>query len=329
MAPLSRVNQRGLKFDDDSLHQEMFETEQREQNVLSVDLKESSFLNPLLLKKNRRTCDEVIHVAIVCAGYNSSRLVVTLIKSILFYRRNVIHFHFISDSNARLVLSSLFKTWSVPSLEVSFYPSETISSKVSWIPNKHYSGIFGLLKLTLPDVLPKSLKKVIVLDTDVTLATDIGDLWDAFDDLVTPSGNYKTSEARNSKRPMIGLVENQSDWYLGKIWKKYKPWPALDRGFNTGVMMLDLVALRSEDFWNKTWISSAEKYLPEYQSTQLADQDIFNVVILENPWIVFKVSRVVNMLYIPLVSNCYCHYCHERKISFPSRINGTDNCSVS
>lgn len=28
----------------------------------------------------------------------------------------------------------------------------------------------------------------------------------------------------------LGLVENQSDWYLGKLWKKHKPWPALGRG---------------------------------------------------------------------------------------------------
>ena len=27
----------------------------------------------------------------------------------------------------------------------------------------------------------------------------------------------------------IGLVENQSDWYLGKLWKNHKPWPALVR----------------------------------------------------------------------------------------------------
>jgi len=25
----------------------------------------------------------------------------------------------------------------------------------------------------------------------------------------------------------IGLVENQSDWYLGKLWRNHKPWPAL------------------------------------------------------------------------------------------------------
>ena len=56
---------------------------------------------------------------------------------------------------------------------MSFYSSESVTDDVSWVPNKHYSGIYGLLKLTLPKILPQTLNKVIVLDTDVTLATDI------------------------------------------------------------------------------------------------------------------------------------------------------------
>lgn len=48
------------------------------------------------------------------------------------------------------------------------------------VPNKHYSGVYGLLKLTLPRALPSSLEKVIVLDTDVTFATDISELWTFF-----------------------------------------------------------------------------------------------------------------------------------------------------
>ena len=31
---------------------------------------------------------------------------------------------------------------------------------MSWIPNKHYSGIFGLMKLVLTEALPHSLDKV-------------------------------------------------------------------------------------------------------------------------------------------------------------------------
>lgn len=53
-------------------------------------------------------------------------------------------------------------------------------SEVSWIPNKHYSGIYGLMKLVLTKTLPSDLQKVIVLDTDITFATDIAELWVVF-----------------------------------------------------------------------------------------------------------------------------------------------------
>ena len=76
---------------------------------------------------------QVIHVAIVCAGHNATRDVVTLIKSVLFYRRNPLHFHFISDSIAQIILTKLFETWSVAegtqlfALSVSFSFSDHVS----------------------------------------------------------------------------------------------------------------------------------------------------------------------------------------------------------
>ena len=223
-------------------------------------------------------CD-VIQVAIVCAGYNSSRSVVTLIKSILFYRKNPLHFHFISDSVAQSILGTLFKTWSIPGVDVSFYPTKDLESDVSWIPNKHYSGIYGLMKLVLPKTLPAALDRVLVLDTDVTFATDIMELWKMFG-----------SMRRDSRDASLGLVENQSDWYLGKIWKKqHQPWPAIGRGFNTGVMLFDLKRLRSSD-WSTAWKTVAERELTTLLSTSLADQDIFNAVIKQDHNLVFRVS---------------------------------------
>lgn len=56
---------------------------------------------------------QVIHIAVVCAGHSTSRQVVTLIKSILFHRRNPLHFHFISDAIAEKILTVLFKTWEI------------------------------------------------------------------------------------------------------------------------------------------------------------------------------------------------------------------------
>lgn len=223
---------------------------------------------------------ELLHVAIVCAGYNASRDVVTLVKSILFHRKNPLHFHLITDSVARQILQTLFQSWMVPSVHISFYNADDLKPEVSWIPNKHYSGIYGLMKLTLTKALPSDLSKVIVLDTDITFATDIGELWAIF-------GKF-------SDKQVIGLVENQSDWYLGNLWKNHKPWPALGRGFNTGVILLLLERLRRIG-WEQMWRLTAERELMSMFSTSLADQDIFNAVIKQNPSLVLQLPCFWNV----------------------------------
>ncbi|NXE56515.1 LARG2 glucuronyltransferase, partial [Casuarius casuarius] len=233
---------------------------------------------------------ELLHVAIVCAGHNASRDVVTLVKSILFHRKNPLHFHLITDSVAHQILQTLFQSWMVPSVHVSFYNAEDLklplppffpnSPEVSWIPNKHYSGIYGLMKLTLTKALPSNLSKVIVLDTDITFATDIAELWAIF-------GKF-------SDKQVIGLVENQSDWYLGNLWKNHKPWPALGRGFNTGVILLLLDRLRRLG-WEQMWRLTAERELMSMLSTSLADQDIFNAVIKQDPALVYRLPCFWNV----------------------------------
>ncbi|NXL84697.1 LARG2 glucuronyltransferase, partial [Alectura lathami] len=239
-------------------------------------------------RSNRTACPkqrmvhkcELLHVAIVCAGHNASRDVVTLVKSILFHRKNPLHFHFITDSVAHQILQTLFQSWMVPSVHVSFYNADDLKPEVSWIPNKHYSGIYGLMKLTLTKALPSNLSKVIVLDTDITFATDIAELWAVF-------GKF-------SDKQVIGLVENQSDWYLGNLWKNHKPWPALGRGFNTGVILLLLDRLRRLG-WEQMWRLTAERELMSMLSTSLADQDIFNAVIKQNPALVYRLPCFWNV----------------------------------
>uniref|UniRef100_A0AAQ4NVL0 LARGE xylosyl- and glucuronyltransferase 1 n=1 Tax=Gasterosteus aculeatus aculeatus TaxID=481459 RepID=A0AAQ4NVL0_GASAC len=223
---------------------------------------------------------ETIHVAIVCAGYNASRDVVTLVKSVLFHRRNPLHFHFITDSIAQQILSSLFHTWMVPAVKVDFYDADELKSEVSWIPNKHYSGIYGLMKLVLTKTLPSDLQRVIVLDTDITFATDIAELWAVFH-------KFKGQQ-------VLGLVENQSDWYLGNLWKNHRPWPALGRGFNTGVILLLLDRLRKLR-WEQMWRLTAERELMSMLSTSLADQDIFNAVIKQNPFLIHQLPCFWNV----------------------------------
>ncbi|XP_059671918.1 xylosyl- and glucuronyltransferase LARGE1 isoform X2 [Gavia stellata] len=223
---------------------------------------------------------ETIHVAIVCAGYNASRDVVTLVKSVLFHRRNPLHFHLIADAIAKQILATLFQTWMVPAVRVDFYDADELKSEVSWIPNKHYSGIYGLMKLVLTKTLPSNLERVIVLDTDITFATDIAELWAVFH-------KFKGQQ-------VLGLVENQSDWYLGNLWKNHRPWPALGRGYNTGVILLLLDKLRKMK-WEQMWRLTAERELMSMLSTSLADQDIFNAVIKQNPFLVYQLPCFWNV----------------------------------
>ena len=212
---------------------------------------------------------ETIHIAMVAAGSKTVRDAVTVIKSLLFYRHNPLHLHFISDAAGRHILATLFSTWQLPAVNVSFYATETALTNVSWIPNSHYSGVFGLLKLTLTSTLPATLNNVLVLDTDIMFAGDVAELWQLF-------------AAIRKRGKLFGLVENQSNWYLGKLWENHRPWPALGRGFNTGVMMLDLQAMR-EHGWEEMWFQVTMETLQSYKATALADQDVINAVIKEHP----------------------------------------------
>ena len=56
---------------------------------------------------------ETIHVCIVATGSDAIRSSITGIKSLLFYRRNPIHFHFVTDERGRRVLGELFRTWRI------------------------------------------------------------------------------------------------------------------------------------------------------------------------------------------------------------------------
>ena len=237
---------------------------------------------------------EIIHIAMVAAGSKTVRDAVTVIKSLLFYRHNPLHLHFISDAAGRHILATLFSTWQLPAVNVSFYATETALTNVSWIPNSHYSGVFGLLKLILTSTLPPTLNNVLVLDTDIMFAGDVAELWQLFGTI-------------RKRGKLFGLVENQSNWYLGKLWENHRPWPALGRGFNTGVMMLDLQAMR-EHGWEEMWFQVTMETLRSYKATALADQDVINAVIKEHPNIHYMMPCAWN---VQLSEHSLSEYCYR------------------
>lgn len=77
-------------------------------------------------------------------------------------------------------------------VNVTFYNINETVPDVRWVPNRHYSGIYGLIKLTFPKIIPTDVtEKIIILDTDLTFNADIYELWQLFD-------NFKYNQVRNN-----------------------------------------------------------------------------------------------------------------------------------
>lgn len=178
------------------------------------------------------------------------------------------------------------KRWKIGNFSVSsfflvnltYYKAERWVPKVSWIPNKHYSGVYGLLKLILPDAMRED--KVLVFDTDVTVVNDVNLLWQMFE-------KFTNDQA-------LGLTENQSHWYIKALSYGQRPWPALGRGYNTGVMLMHLQQLRNRKFMS-LWETVTKRVLAYIPETSLADQDIMNAVIKDHPSIVYKIECTWNI----------------------------------
>lgn len=181
-------------------------------------------------------------------------------------------------TNERSAVGRQFFPGSLVAVNLTYYKAEAWVPKVSWIPNKHYSGVYGLLKLILPDAMRED--KVLVLDTDVTVLNDVSLLWRMFE-------KFTNDQA-------LGLTENQSHWYIKALSYGQRPWPALGRGFNTGVMLMHLQQLRNRKF-TSLWEAVTKRVLADIPETSLADQDVINAVIKEHPSVVHKMECTWNI----------------------------------
>lgn len=73
----------------------------------------------------------------------------------------------------------------------------------------------------------------------------------------------------------------------------YNSYILLNR-FNTGVIAMDLKKLRSLN-WSQLWLLTAEKDLVSHYFTSLADQDVFNAVLFQEPYLVYRLPCQYNV----------------------------------
>ena len=197
---------------------------------------------------------ETIHVAFIVRSIKS---LVAVLRSILFYRYSPLHFHFIHDTPIQTKLENILTTWQLPSVKYSFYFVPNVKQKVSWIPSTEYSEPYGLMKLILVSLLPLSVDRVIVLDNNITVVSDIQGLWGYFNEI-----------RKNGK--LFAVVEDLSNQYL-----ETQSWSS--KIFNTNVMLFDLQAMRQKDWYIIVWHSIIHATIRN--SNKLSEQDIINSVI--------------------------------------------------
>ncbi|EDQ88918.1 uncharacterized protein MONBRDRAFT_25622, partial [Monosiga brevicollis MX1] len=224
---------------------------------------------------------EAIEVAVVAVGSNHARRLQVLIKSILFHHLppQPLRFHVITDHETAASLRHLYRSWRLPAVQVRFYSITAALQGVDLhgLETHHYAGRYAFVKLFVADLLPVSLERVMVLDTDLLFLGPIAELWDQFKGW--------------SASAIFAVVDNFSEWYIpGRLQRQ--PWPApAPLGINTGVTLLHLARLRHQNF-PKVWTSAVARVLadPRLNITYapLADQDVMNTVFYDNPTLLHR-----------------------------------------
>lgn len=84
---------------------------------------------------------------------------------------------------------------------------------------------------------------------------------------------------------MIGLVEDESNWYKSNDAR----WPALGRG------------------WTRLWYDAVLDNIDQLKKTNLGEQDIVNAVIKSHPNLVYDISCLYNIqLSVHIIAKqCY------------------------
>jgi glycosyltransferase-like protein LARGE len=137
-----------------------------------------------------------------------------------------------------------------------YYRIDAHAHRVDWVANGHYSGVYGLMKLVLHDILPVTLERVVVLDTDLLATVDITQLW----------------MTHLNTDVLFALVDNQSDWYVRRT-PLHTPWPARGRGVNTGVIVMNLERMRQHvPDWTSMWMNVTRACVRDYGAAMLGDQ---------------------------------------------------------
>ncbi|KAM7013265.1 xyloside xylosyltransferase 1 isoform 1-T2 [Tautogolabrus adspersus] len=225
----------------------------------------------------------------------------SMVKLARFLEGEVLVLHFVSDAASRelgekmlqeLLLDATFK------YEVLFHDVEALTQKLFPIveamqkyfssgSGAYYSDAIFFLSVAMHHIMPESLTRILQLDLDLKYRTNIRDLFQEFD--LFPPG------------AVIGITREMQPVYRHTFWQYRKenpqtkvgePPPDGLPGFNSGVMLLDLGAMRASALYNQLLEpNNVAKLADQYRFRgHLGDQDFFTMIGMEHPELFYPLA---------------------------------------
>ncbi|KAM9036972.1 xyloside xylosyltransferase 1 [Sarcophilus harrisii] len=208
--------------------------------------------------------------------------------------REALNVHFVCEAASREIAKDLLRELlpGVPfKYKVIFHDVAVLTEKLFPVVEamqKHFSAGSGtyygdsifFLSVAMHQIMPKEISQIIQLDLDLKHKTNIRELFEEFDNF--PPG------------AVIGIAREMQPVYRHTFWQFRRenpqtrvgdPPPDGLPGFNSGVMLLNLEAMRQSALYRRLLEPATLQQLTEKYRFQghLGDQDFFTVVGMEYP----------------------------------------------
>ncbi|TKS74691.1 Xyloside xylosyltransferase 1 [Collichthys lucidus] len=225
----------------------------------------------------------------------------SMVKHGRFQEGEVLVLHFVSDPTSKelgermlqeFLLDAMFKYevlfHDVVALTQKLFPIvEAMQKHFSAGSGAYYSDAIFFLSVAMHHIMPESLTRIVQLDLDLKYRTNIRDLFQEFDQF--PPGT------------VIGITREMQPVYRHTFWQYRKenpqtrvgePPPDGLPGFNSGVMLLNLGAMRASALYNELLEpSNVAKLADQYRFRgHLGDQDFFTMIGMEHPELFYSLS---------------------------------------
>ncbi|CAK6958138.1 xyloside xylosyltransferase 1 [Scomber scombrus] len=225
----------------------------------------------------------------------------SMVKHSRFLEGEVLVLHFVSDQASQelgermlqeFLLDATFKYevlfHDVVALTHKLFPIvEAMQKHFSAGSGAYYSDAIFFLSVAMHHIMPESLARIVQLDLDLKYKTNIRDLFQEFD--------------RFTPGAVIGITREMQPVYRHTFWQYRKenpqtrvgePTPEGLPGFNSGVMLLDLGAMRTSDLYNELLKpDNVAKLADQYRFRgHLGDQDFFTMIGMEHPELFYSLA---------------------------------------